>query len=111
MEQIILNSQSDMIMRVKILALHRLGKPILSNVKTFRPREKTELINLVKEMLENIPEEKLIRDFNELADEKLFQQTDDYTTYPVIQMAQPSPAKIEDWKVRVNEEGLVVPIN
>jgi len=110
MDTIIINSQSDMIMRVRMLALHRLGKPILSNVKSFRPREKTELINLVKEMMENIPEEKLIRDFNELADEKLFQQTDDYTTYPVYQMAQPNQPPIEEWKVRVDENGSVVGI-
>jgi hypothetical protein len=113
MDKLIINKNifridnKDMIDRAKMLALHKLGKPILSNVKSFRPKEKAELINLVKELLENIPEEQLIKDFNELADDKLFQPTDDYTTYPIIQMSTPSPAPIEDWKVKVNEEGIV----
>ena len=110
MDNLILNSQSELIMRAKVLALHRLGKPILSNPTTFRPSEKAQLIKLVKEILENIPEATIIKDFNELAEDKLFQPTDDYTTYPVIQKSEPSPAPIEEWKVRVAEDGTLTHI-
>ena len=99
MENVIINSTSELILRAKIICLHRLNKPILSDVKSFRPKEKTELVHLVKELLETYPESYIIKEFNEIADDKLFQSTDDYTLYPVIDKSFPSNPPIEEWKI------------
>lgn len=102
MENCIVNSTSELIQRAKVICLYRLNKPILSDVKSFRPKEKKELIALVKELLETQSEDYIIKEFNEIADDKLFQPLDDYTTYPIIEKSYPSNPPIEEWKVDIN---------
>jgi len=96
MESCIVNSTSELIQRAKIICLHRLNKPILSDVKCFRPKEKKELIDLVKKLLETETEDYIIKEFNEIADDKLFQPLDDYTTYPIIEKSFPSIPAIDN---------------
>lgn len=74
----------EMKQRVKCLALDKMGKHILTNSNDLSQRELKKLQSLMHEY-NDVEHEQIIKDFNELADEKLFENKLDMTIYPIFE--------------------------
>jgi len=72
----------DMIIRVKSICLHKMGKDIMVNTSYLSSKEKTKLIELMNEyLLKTEPE--IIDEFNDICQETIFETKRDYSNYPV----------------------------
>jgi len=70
------------IMKVKVIALDRMGKPPLMNPSLFEKREKEELIKHMEETLQ-LTEDVITELFNEVCLRRIFTSKADYSTFPV----------------------------
>jgi len=72
----------EIVTRWKIVALDRIGKHPLTDPKYLSQREKTKLIHIMTS-LQDIPEEEVIKEFNEICNDILFTGKSDPSTFPV----------------------------
>lgn len=70
-------------MKCKLIALDEMGKHPLHNPKCFSSKEKKELLDKVTYIFDNETLENITNKFNEICNEKLFNQNADYSTYPI----------------------------
>jgi len=70
--------------RVKVVALHRNGKQPLSNPSYFSKKEKDRLIETMTEVMK-MRDEDIIKEFNDICNDVIFNPRVDYSTYPVYQ--------------------------
>lgn len=71
------------ITKVKLIALDKIGKHPLDNPSTFRLKDKTKVMDMMKQIIDTYTEEQVTQEFFSICDEKLFSPTSDYTNYPV----------------------------
>lgn len=70
------------IMKVKVIALDRMGKPPLMNPSLFNKKEKEELIKHMEETLQ-LTEDVITELFNEVCLRRIFTEKADYSNFPV----------------------------
>lgn len=82
-EEIIKRKRKEYITKVKVISLDKMGKHPLSNPSTFSKKEKDLTIKTMKDVM---TEDNDVIDFlfNEICNDKLFNETADYSTYPVF---------------------------
>jgi hypothetical protein len=75
--------RSDLITKLKIISLHEMGKPPLTNPNTLTKKERETLMEKMQVYLDDIPtaDESITQRFNELCNDCIFNQ--DYTQYPI----------------------------
>lgn len=77
------NYKREMIQRVKCLSLHKMGKDIMFNTSYMSNKDKTKLQEIMHTYNDIDPEE-IIKEFNELVNEVLFENTSiDYSKLPI----------------------------
>ena len=77
------NYKREMIQRVKCLSLHKLGKDIMFNTTYISNKDKTKLQEIMHTYNDIEPEE-IIKEFNELVNEVLFENSSvDYSKLPI----------------------------
>ena len=85
---VITSSESDkrkeIITRLKVVALDRLGKHPLMNPAHLSQRDKNKLISLMS-TLQDEPEESIIKEFNDICNDVLFSGKADPSTFPIYQ--------------------------
>lgn len=72
----------EKILRCKIIALNDMGKHPLMNIKLFNKLDKQILFDKVKQLLDK-PDDIIIKQFNEVCEERLFCNGTDYSNYNV----------------------------
>lgn len=72
----------DIINKLKVICLHKMGKECLANVSLMSHEEKKTLINLMNEYYYS-NEENITSEFNKICNDKLFSPGKDYSNYPV----------------------------
>jgi len=75
-------TRREIVTRLKIVALDRIGKHPLTDPKYLSQREKTKLIHIMTS-LQDVPEEEVIKEFNEICNDTLFSGKADPATFPV----------------------------
>jgi len=76
------NKRKEIITRLKVVALDRLGKHPLMNPAYLGQREKNKLISLMS-TLQDEPEESIIKEFNDICNDVLFSGKADPSTFPM----------------------------
>lgn len=77
------NYKREMIQRVKCLSLHKMGKDIMFNTLYMSNKDKTKLQEIMHTYNDIEPEE-IIKEFNELVNEVLFENSSvDYSKLPI----------------------------
>jgi hypothetical protein len=80
--------------RCKVIALHRMGHhPINANVSNFNQKSKLKVLELVRELFEQ-PDDDIIKEFNEVCLDVVFDERQDFTSYPVY--SRPVKPKVMD---------------
>lgn len=83
-EEILKREREDYITRVKVIALSRCNKPILSNPTFFKLKDKNKMIRTMQEVIDTKTPEEIIQIFNEICGEEIFTgEGDDYKNYPI----------------------------
>lgn len=72
----------DIINKLKVICLHKMGKECLANVSLMSHEEKATLIKLMNEYYYS-NEENITNEFNKICNDKLFSPGKDYSNYPV----------------------------
>ena len=62
----------DYITKVKVIAMDKMGKSIISNPSYWRHEQKNTLKNIMQNIIDTYTEEELQKQFNEVVNEKLF---------------------------------------
>jgi hypothetical protein len=76
----------EMIQRVKCLALHSMGKDIMTNTMSLSERERRRLQDIMY-TYNDVPHDEIIKDFNELATEVIFDNSNiDISKLPIYQV-------------------------
>lgn len=77
------NYRREMIQRVKCLSLHKMGKDIMFNTSYMSNKDKSKLQEIMHTYNDIDPEE-IIKEFNELVNEVLFENSSiDYSKLPI----------------------------
>lgn len=76
------DKKRDLIDRIKVISLNRLGYYPLTNPSTFFQKDKDKLIEVMKECLE-LPEDILTQEFNEVCTTKIFLPNADYSLFTI----------------------------
>ncbi len=76
------DKRKEIVTRLKVIALDRLGKHPLMNPSYLSQREKTKLISLMT-TLQDEPEESIIKEFNDICNDVLFSGNVDPSTFPM----------------------------
>jgi len=77
------NYKREMIQRVKCLSLHKMGKDIMFNTTYMSNKEKIKLQEIMH-TYNDISTEEIIKEFNELVNEVLFENSSiDYSKLPI----------------------------
>ena len=77
--------------RCKVIALNRMGlHPITTNVSSFKKMQKLELLKIVEELFE-LEDEDIIKEFNEVCNETIFNGDTPYTEFPIYRQTIPIP--------------------
>jgi hypothetical protein len=74
--------ERDLKMRVKCLALKKIGKPILFNTYLLKIKDRTNCEEIMRTYNNKTPEE-IIKEFNETCCDELFEDPVAYITYPI----------------------------
>jgi hypothetical protein len=88
-EEQLIKEQKIKVHKAKVIALHQLGHhPITTDIRTFNPKTKKQILELVKEIYDK-PDDVIQREFNEICIEVVFNDDNtgkciDYTTFPVF---------------------------
>ena len=77
-----IDKRREIVTRLKVVALDRLGKHPLTNPSYLSQREKTKLIHLMTSLQED-KEEDVIKEFNDICNDVLFSGKSDPSTFPV----------------------------
>lgn len=81
-EEIHQMKRKEYITKVKVIALHKMGKHPLANPSTFNKKDKDIVIKKMEEVMsEDIDVVDFL--FNQICTDELFNESADYTTYPV----------------------------
>jgi len=75
-------SRREYITKVKVIGLHRMGKHPLYNGSLLKPREKEKLKTSMEKIM-TLTDDQIQREFNDICIDNLFDNTTDYSTYPV----------------------------
>jgi hypothetical protein len=78
------DKRKEIITRLKVVALDRLGKHPLMNPAHLSQRDKNKLISLMS-TLQDEPEESIIKEFNDICNDVLFSGKADPSTFPMYQ--------------------------
>lgn len=90
-----LKLKKEKVQRCKAIVLYRMGHhPILTNISNFKKRAKEEVIEKVKELFEK-PNEEIIKEFNDIICDYLYENGEDYSKYPIYQMPRKKRESIE----------------
>ena len=77
--------------RCKVIALNRMGlHPIMTNVSNFKKMKKLELLKIVEELFE-LDDDDIIKEFNEVCNEEIFNGNIPYTEFPIYKQSIPVP--------------------
>jgi len=71
------------ILRVKVIAMHRMDKSIISNPSYWKHEHKQQLIQEMQNVLDLCSEEEIINKFNYIVNEHLFDKKKDYENFPL----------------------------
>lgn len=71
------------ILRVKVIAMHKMGKSIISNPSYWKHTLKQQLIKEMQYVIDNNTEEELKEKFNFIVNENLFDSNLKYETFPL----------------------------
>jgi len=71
------------ILRVKVIAMFKMGKSIISNPSYWKSELKQQLINEMQNILDNYSEEELQVKFNSIVNETLFDTNFNYDSFPL----------------------------
>jgi hypothetical protein len=71
------------ILRVKVIAMHNLGKSIISNPSYWKHELKKKLIDEMQNILDGFNEQELIEKFNIIVNETLLDTNFKYDTFPL----------------------------
>jgi len=82
LEQETYTTKRDLINKVKVVALARMGCYPLTNPSFFSKQDKSKLISLM-ELVLNLPNDKLTKEFNEVCTDKIFTEKSDYSQFPI----------------------------
>lgn len=77
-----IEKRREIVTRLKVVALDRLGKHPLTNPSYLSQREKTKLIHLMTS-LQDDKEEDVIKEFNDICNDVLFSGNVDPSTFPI----------------------------
>ena len=77
-----IDKRREIVTRLKVVALDRLGKHPLTNPSYLSQREKTKLIHLMTS-LQDDKEEDVIKEFNDICNDVLFSGKSDPSQFPV----------------------------
>ena len=71
------------ILRVKVIAMHNMGKSIIANPSYWKHEHKKKLIDEMQYILDNMVEEEIIEKFNFIVNENLLDTNFKYETFPL----------------------------
>ena len=71
------------ILRVKVIAMHKMGKSIISNPSYWKHEHKKELINEMQNILDLCSEEEIVNKFNFIVNENLLDGNFNYESFPL----------------------------
>lgn len=77
-----IDKRREIVTRLKVVALDRLGKHPLTNPSYLSQREKTKLIHMMTS-LQDEKEENVIKEFNDICNDVLFSNKSDPSQFPV----------------------------
>ena len=81
-EEKLKKENKETLMRIKCIALDAMGKNILTDPKSFQPRDKREFIKRVEELY-ILTAEEIKEMFNNICHDTIFQNGTDYSNFPV----------------------------
>ena len=70
------------LLKCKIIVITEMGKDPLLNVKYFSKSEKEKLLSRIHEIFDTMTDDKIDTQFNDICNEKLFNNTSDISKYP-----------------------------
>lgn len=73
----------DLSIKVRTIALHRLGKYILINTFSMFPKEKEEYKNMMDEIILTMTEDQITKEFNEICLNTIFKHDFDLSKVPI----------------------------
>jgi hypothetical protein len=88
-EQKELIRKRNKVQRVKVICLHQMGRNFLTNPSYMKITDKKKLLQLVRDMYENKPEDEIIKEFNEIVCENILDTNLDVSQYPVYKREVP----------------------
>jgi hypothetical protein len=94
------NECKDKIQRCRTIALDEIGKHPLQNLSYLSNKERNKVFERIKELYETESNESIIKQFNDLCSEKLFNNKADISTYPVYV----NPKRPEEQEIFNKEE-------
>lgn len=71
------------ILRVKVIAMHKMDKSIISNPSYWKHEHKQQLIQEMQNILDLCSEEEITNKFNYIVNEHLFDKKRDYENFPL----------------------------
>jgi hypothetical protein len=71
------------ILRVKVIAMHKMDKSIISNPSFWKHEHKQQLILEMQNILDSYSEEEITTKFNYIVNEHLFDKKKDYENFPL----------------------------
>ena len=96
-----LKNMKEKVMKIKVILLDKMGKSPLTNPKYLKGRERQKFLENVKQYLETKKDDEINEEFNEIFLDKLFDSTNDVSTYPVYSLLEKEEEK-ESEKVEQN---------
>lgn len=72
----------EMLQRVKCISLHIMGKNIMTDTTSLKPNDRNKLQSIMWSY-NDVSHEKIIKEFNEIVSESLFDDDIDYSKLPV----------------------------
>lgn len=75
--------RKNFLMKVKIIALDILNKPLLTNPKDMMNKDRRLLISTCQEVIDNLTSEVITTKFNDIVCNDIFDRKNDYTALPI----------------------------